>query len=81
MHYLWKRFINVIFVRQYEQSNRNSNRRFTGNKTAFELTTVPYPMPISELLVTKTIDFWRNGKYRYGTKLNIDKTKDLQGKQ
>lgn len=79
MHYLWKRFINVIFVRQYEQSNRISNRGFTSNKTAFELTTVPYPMPISELFVTKTIDFWRNGKYRYGTKLNIDKTKDLHG--
>lgn len=79
MHYLWKRFINVIFVRQYEQINRISNRRFTGNRTTFELTTVPYPMPISELFVTKTLDFWRNGKYRYGTKLNIDKTKNLQG--
>lgn len=78
MHYIWKRFVNVVFIRQYEQSFR-SNRTAT-NGTAFELTTVPYPLPIRQVFVTKRLDFWRNGRYRHGIKLNIDKTKDLEGK-
>lgn len=78
MHYIWKRFINVIFVQQYEQTSRQNNR-LSSNKTIFELKTVPYPSPIKQVFVTKTIDFWRNGKYRFGTKLNVDKTKNLNG--
>lgn len=78
MHYIWKRFVNVIFVRQYEQSFKG-NRTSATNNTAFELSTVPYPLPIRQVFVTKRLDFWRNGRYRYGTKLNIDKTSDLEG--
>lgn len=78
MHYIWKRFVNVVFVRQYEQSFRG-NRSSTNNGTAFELTTVPYPLPIGSVFVTKRIDFWRNGRYQKGTKLNLDKTSDLEG--
>lgn len=78
MHYIWKRFVNVVFIRQYEQSFRGNRTSFNG--TEFELTTVPYPLPIRQVFVTKRLDFWRNGRYRYGVKLNIDKTKDLGGK-
>ena len=79
MNYIWKRFVNVIFVRQYEQSFRGN--RTSSNSTAFELTTVPYPLPIRQVFVTKRLDYWRNGRYRHGVKLNIDKTKDLEGER
>lgn len=78
MHYIWKRFVNVIFVRQYEQSFRG-NRTSSANSTAFELSTVPYPLPIRHVFVTKRLDFWRDGRYRHGLKLNVDKTTDLEG--
>lgn len=78
MHYIWKRFINVLFVNQYEQTIRRRDHSMI-NKTVFELSTVPYPLPIKQTFVTKTLDFWRNGKYRYGTKLNMDKTENLKG--
>lgn len=77
MHYIWKRFVNVIFVRQYEHTFRGN--RSSTNSTAFELTTVPYPLPIGSVFVTKRLDFWRNGRYQHGLKLNLDKTSDLEG--
>lgn len=77
MHYIWKRFINVIFVRQYELSF-HGNRSST-NSTAFELTTVPYPVPIGDVFVTKRIDFWRNGRYQHASNLTFDKTSNLDG--
>lgn len=77
MHYIWKRFVNVIFVRQYEQF-LHGNRSST-TETAFELTTVPYPLPINEIFVTKRLDFWHNGRFQHGRKLNLKKTGDLEG--
>lgn len=79
MHYIWKRFVNVVFVRQYEHNFRGN--RTSSNGTAFELTTVPYPLPINEVFVTKRLNFWRNGRYQHGKKLNLDKTGDLEGKR
>lgn len=80
MHYIWKRFVNVIFVRQYEQNSFRGNRTTSVlNSTAFELSTVPYPLPIGQVFVTKRLDFWRNGRYRHGIKLNVEKTDDLEG--
>lgn len=82
MHYIWKRFVNVVFVRQYEQSFRgNRSSVNNGTTTAFELTTVPYPLPIGSVFVTKRLDFWRNGRYQKGVKLNFDKTTDLEGQR
>lgn len=81
LHYIWKRFINVIFVRQYEQTFRHSNQSSSMNKTSFELATVPYPFSIKQVFVTKNIDVWRNGRYRHGAKLNFDKTRNFQGKR
>lgn len=78
MHYIWKRFINVIFVRQYDHSFRGN--RTSTNSTAFELTTVPYPSPINEIFVTKRLDLWRNGRYQRGTKLDVEKSNNLEGR-
>lgn len=79
MQHIWKRFINVIFVREYEQHFRKNNRTGT-SRISFELSTVPFPYPIKRnIFVTKNLDFWQNGKYRHGTKLNTDKTRNLAG--
>lgn len=77
--------MNVIFLRQFEQSFRG-NRSSSSNSSAiqsgvsFELVTVPYPLPIKDVLVTRSLDFWNNGRYRRGTKLTNDKTKNMDGK-
>ena len=75
LHQIWKRFINVIFIRK---SKRGTRGNATGNW--FELSTVPYPSPINEVLVTKHIDFWQGGRFRRGMKLAREKTLDLGGR-
>lgn len=51
----------------------------TSTSELFELCTVPYPMPINGIFVTKHIDFWRNGRFRQGRKLIGDRTRNLEG--
>lgn len=75
MHFIWKRFINVIFIRESEPTMRK-NRTLSAT---FELLTVPYPFPIKEIFVSKHLDLWRNGHYRRGVKLDLDKTRNLEG--
>lgn len=72
LHYIWKRIINVVFIREY-------NYRRTNDKV-FELSTVPYPLPLRSTFVTKQLDFWHAGKYRFGANLYRDKTSNLSGK-
>lgn len=75
MHFVWKRFINVIFIRENEPTMRKNLTL----STTFELVTVPYPFPINQIFVSKHLDLWRNGHYRRGVNLDMDKTMDLEG--
>lgn len=77
MFYIWRRFVNVIFIRQHESWTGRGN--FTKASNSFELATVPYPLPIKRIFVTKNLDFWRNGRFRRGGKLISDKTYNLNG--
>ncbi|KPJ04976.1 Glutamate receptor, ionotropic kainate 1 [Papilio xuthus] len=70
LHYLWKRIVNIVFLR-YHNAPRN--------KTWFDLSTVPFPNTIREVLITRRIEIWRNGKFHYNTDLFADKTKNLYG--
>lgn len=81
LHYIWRRIVNVLFVREYEDIGRRGNET-TDDQAAiwFELSTVPFPLPIKEVFVSKQLDFWRMGRYRRGGKLFADKTKNLKGK-
>lgn len=79
MHYVWKRIINVVFIRLYEHSHRQG----VINKAAgrlFELSTVPFPFPIKEVFVLKRLDFWQAGRYRYSVTLFQDRTSNMMGK-
>ncbi|XP_059620561.1 uncharacterized protein LOC132264385 [Phlebotomus argentipes] len=77
MQSIWKKIINVIFVRQLHTHKRHSG----GNSSSpwFELTTVPFPPPLKEVFVAKRVDFWQDGKFRHREKLFEDKTRDLKG--
>lgn len=75
MNYIWKRIINVIFVRESGNSHRNNIN--TG--TWFELSTVSFPLAIKEVFVSKQLDIWRSGRYRKKASLFPDKILDLKG--
>lgn len=85
MHYIWKRLVNVLFVRQYEDSG---HRRMRNSSTAamqpmdiwFELSTVPFPLSIGNIFVSRQLDYWHQGRYRRGGgRLFPDKTRSLEG--
>lgn len=80
LHYIWKRLINVLFIRQYLSSYRNN----VSTGTWFDLNTVPFPIPIKNVMITKQINSWRsNRRYRNGDdhrRLFTDKTLNLKGK-
>ncbi|KAI5641640.1 ligand-gated ion channel domain-containing protein [Phthorimaea operculella] len=74
LHYLWKRIVNVIFLRHH--------KKVTGNvksKSWFDLSTVPYPNPIRGVFVPRRADIWRNGRFQYNRTLFDDKTRNLNG--
>ena len=76
LHYIWKRIVNVLFVKQYTHSHRGN----VSTGVWFELSTVPFPLPIKEIFAAKQLNFWRSGKYqRIAKPLFPDKTIDLNG--
>ncbi|KAJ6650184.1 Glutamate receptor ionotropic, delta-1, partial [Pseudolycoriella hygida] len=77
LHYLWKRIVNVIFVKENDYSRRGNFS--TG--TWFELTTVPFPLPIKEVYVDKKLDIWRSGRYQKGVKLFENKLSNFNGEK
>lgn len=66
--------MNVVFVRRTESKATKAN-----STELYELSTVPYPLPINEIFVSKHLDFWRNGRFRKGAKLIEDRTRNLAG--
>ncbi|CAH2244222.1 jg20167 [Pararge aegeria aegeria] len=70
LHYIWKRIVNVIFLKYH--------KTIKGNVRAwFDLSTVPFPNPIKGIFISRRVDIWRNGKFHYGRDLFADKTADL----
>lgn len=75
--FLWKRIVNVIFIREYLGTKSRSN---SDKKTIpwFEITTVPFPTPITDVYTPRRVDIWRESKFRSGADLFRDKTSDLR---
>ncbi|XP_060810809.1 glutamate receptor ionotropic, kainate glr-3 [Amyelois transitella] len=74
LHYLWKRIVNVIFLRYHS--------KITGvlkSKAWFDLSTVPFPNPIKTVFVSRRVDIWKNGRFHYNRTLFADKTSNLNG--
>ncbi|KAM3961306.1 ionotropic receptor 68a [Aphomia sociella] len=74
LHFLWKRIVNVIFLRYHN--------KITGvlkSKAWYDLSTVPFPNPIKKVFISRRVDIWRNGKFHYNRTLFADKTSNLNG--
>ncbi|GJQ83352.1 hypothetical protein Trydic_g18137 [Trypoxylus dichotomus] len=76
LHYLWKRIVNVVFIKEYIGIKRIGD--ITTKIPWFELVTVPFPSPIQNVFVARRLDFWRKSKFRTGVNLFQDKTYDLR---
>ncbi|XP_017773932.1 PREDICTED: glutamate receptor ionotropic, delta-2 [Nicrophorus vespilloides] len=74
LYYLWKRMVNVIFIKEYAGSKKSSGEIIPW----FELSTVPFPSPIKGVFIPRRIDIWRRSKFRKGVDLFRDKTYDLK---
>nr|QEI46869.1 ionotropic receptor 68a [Galleria mellonella] len=74
LHYIWKRIVNVIFLRYH-----NKITGILKSKAWFDLSTVPFPNPIKKVFVSRRVDIWRNGRFHYNRTLFADKTSDLNG--
>lgn len=74
LFYLWKRIINVIFIRRYSGQKSDTKK----NMPWYEITTVPFPTQITSILVPRRLDIWTKSKFRKGTDLFRDKTTDLR---
>lgn len=67
LHYLWKRIVNVIFIREYGGIKKIGTVRKA--IPWFEISTVPFPAPIKGILVPRRLDIWRQSKFRTGKSL------------
>lgn len=75
LFYLWKRIINVIFIKEYGDE-RLSGR---GSIPWFEISTVPFPTPIGSILLPRRLDIWTvKSGFRKNANLFRDKTYDLR---
>ncbi|XP_015174946.1 PREDICTED: uncharacterized protein LOC107065607 [Polistes dominula] len=78
MHYIWNRIINVIFVRQYEPYKYRSGD--TSIRPIIHLETVYFPSQKKKFVITKYLDTWYHGKFRYGKDHFVQRISDLKGK-
>ncbi|KAH1019572.1 hypothetical protein HUJ04_009368 [Dendroctonus ponderosae] len=67
--FLWKRIINVVFIRQFSGKAQND---------WFELSTVPFPIAFRDVLAPRRLDVWNRSQFRKGSVLFKDKTWDLK---
>uniref|UniRef100_A0A182Q3D6 Ionotropic glutamate receptor L-glutamate and glycine-binding domain-containing protein n=1 Tax=Anopheles farauti TaxID=69004 RepID=A0A182Q3D6_9DIPT len=83
LHYIWKRIVNVVFIRRLRKRKFRIGRNETGNTTVvYELSTVPFPIPIKGIFFSKIIDFWQGEKFRtINSTFFYDKTNDLGSQQ
>ncbi|XP_056639121.1 uncharacterized protein LOC130446737 isoform X1 [Diorhabda sublineata] len=74
MIYLWKKLINVVFIKTHNGKRTEDENEFIW----FEIATVPFPLPTTNTLLLKRLDIWTQSKFRKGNDLFKDKTIDLQ---
>lgn len=74
LHYIWRRIVNVIFIRYHQKNNAIDK-----SKAWFDLSTVPFPNPIRSVFVSKRVDIWSKGRFHYNNPLFVDKTNNLNG--
>ncbi|XP_035734845.1 uncharacterized protein LOC118447232 [Vespa mandarinia] len=78
LNYIWNRIINVVFVRRYKPYKYRSGD--TSARPIINLETVYFPNQKQKFVVTKYLDTWYDGKFRYGKNHFVQKISDLKGK-
>lgn len=72
LHYIWKRLVNVMFIRKCD----------TKHGAWYEMSTVPFPARIDDLFLSRVVNFWSpaNG-YRWKKRIHFDvkTSRDLNG--
>ncbi len=69
--------MNVIFIRQFDKYHKGSIKAGKW----FELSTVPYPFPLKGVFVSKIMDYWNSGRYKFNRELFYNKTSNLNGEK
>lgn len=65
LHFIWKRIVNVVFIRNRDMKHR----------TRYELSTVPFPEKIQEIYVPRVINYWSPfNRYLWKKKNFIDRS-------
>ncbi|XP_053663227.1 uncharacterized protein LOC128712357 [Anopheles marshallii] len=66
LNYIWKRIVNVLFVRPLQRRKTLSWKTLNHSNATpvYELSTVPFPMPINGVFFSKIVNFWQAGKFR-----------------
>jgi hypothetical protein len=78
LHYLWKKIVNVIFLRQHGRSVLMGHQI---TSSWYDISTVPFPSPIHNTFILHLLDTWHHGKFHSGADLFREKTSDLRGQQ
>lgn len=58
MLYIWRRIINVVFVKEVR------DKRKSGGFKSFELVTVPFPYALQSVFVERPLDVWKKGRFK-----------------
>lgn len=58
MLYIWRRIINVVFVKEVR------DKRKTDGFHTFELSTVPFPYSLQNVYVERPLDLWKKGRFK-----------------
>uniref|UniRef100_A0A182YGS4 Ionotropic glutamate receptor L-glutamate and glycine-binding domain-containing protein n=1 Tax=Anopheles stephensi TaxID=30069 RepID=A0A182YGS4_ANOST len=69
LHYIWKRIVDVLFVRPLRKKSFKWTERNRDSSPVYELSTVPFPMPIKGVFFSKIVDFWQ--AVYYGVEIEL----------
>jgi hypothetical protein len=81
LHYLWKKIVNVIFLRQHDRHHGSVLLSHQNIHPWYDISTVPFPSPIRNTFLLHHLDTWHQGKFHSGADLFREKTSDLRGQQ
>uniref|UniRef100_A0A182W7U8 Ionotropic glutamate receptor L-glutamate and glycine-binding domain-containing protein n=1 Tax=Anopheles minimus TaxID=112268 RepID=A0A182W7U8_9DIPT len=80
LNYIWKRIVDVLFVRPLRRKKFHwKTLNHSESPPVYELSTVPFPMPINGVFFSKIVNFWQAGKFRLANSTFFaNKTNDLR---
>jgi hypothetical protein len=81
LHYLWKKIVNVIFLRKHGRHHGSVLLSHQNVRPWYDISTVPFPSPIHNNFLLHRLDTWHQGRFHSGVDLFREKTLDLRGQQ